>query len=90
MRGTSYFDYMGQRKYAMFLHIGASSSKNVGMSAQTARAVIHCVECRKPRVVYVKTKIDIRHKMMLARNISSFEFTWGGGGGTSLPTNKET
>ena len=54
-----------------------SSSKNVGMSAQTARAVVHCVECRKPRVVYAKTKIDIRHKMMLARNISSFEFTCG-------------
>ena len=54
-----------------------SSSENVGMSAQTARAVVHCVECRKSRVVYAKTKIDIRHKMMLARNISSFEFTCG-------------
>ena len=51
------------------------SSKNVGMSAQTARAVVYCVECRKTRVVYTKTKMDIRHKMMLARNISSFEFT---------------
>ena len=26
---------------------------------------------------YDKTKVDIRHKMMLARNISSFEFTCG-------------
>ena len=62
-----------------------SSSKNVGMSAQTARAVVHCVECRKPRVVYAKTKIDIRHKMMLARNISSFELTCG-----AHPTDRET
>ena len=45
------------------------------MSAQAARTVVQCVECRKPRVVYAKTKIDIRHNMTPARNISCFEFS---------------
>ena len=38
---------------------------------------IGCIECRKPRVVYCKTKLDFRHKVMLARNISSFEYSCG-------------
>ena len=47
------------------------------MSGQTARAIITCVESRKPRVVYCSTKLDYRHKVMLARNMSSFEYTCG-------------
>ena len=49
----------------------------VSMSAQNARAVINCVECEKPRVIYAKTKFDNRQRLLLAKNISSFEYSCG-------------
>ena len=54
-----------------------SKNETCAMSAQTARAIVTCVECRKPRVVYCPTKLDFRHKVMLARNVSSFEYSCG-------------
>ena len=60
---------------------GAASSSNketeFSLSSQTARSVVACVECQKPRVVYCKTKLDFRHMVILARNISSFEYSCG-------------
>ena len=37
----------------------------IPMSAQTARAVINCIECRKPRVVYSRKKVIIILKMRI-------------------------
>ena len=56
---------------------GPSIKNSVSMSAQTARAVVTCVECRKPRVIYCKSKLDYRHKVILAKNITSFEYSCG-------------
>ena len=52
-------------------------NESCSMSAQMAQAVVTCVGCRKPRVIYSSTKLDYRHKMMLARNMSSFEYSCG-------------
>ena len=58
---------------------GPSIKNSVYMSAQTARAVVTCVECRKPRVIYCKPKLDYRHKVILAKNVTSFEYFCGAG-----------
>ena len=47
------------------------------MSTQTARAVIVCVECEKPRVVYSKKKLDNSQRLLLAKTISSYEYSCG-------------
>ena len=44
------------------------------LSAQTARVIVTCIE---PRVVFCQTRLDYRHKLMLARNIFSFEYSCG-------------
>ena len=54
-----------------------SAKSEVAMSAQNGRARVICAECTKPRVVYCNKKLDIRHKMMLARCLSSFDYTCG-------------
>ena len=55
----------------------APEKNDCALSAQTARAAVTCVECRKPRIVYCKIKLDFRHKVMLARTVSSFEYSCG-------------
>ena len=47
------------------------------MSEQNARALVKCIECNKPRVIYCNTKLDVRHKIMLSKNVREFEFTCG-------------
>ena len=47
------------------------------MSAQNARALIVCVECEKPRVIYAKTKLDVRQQLLLAKTISNYEYSCG-------------
>ena len=56
---------------------GPSIKNSVSKSAQTARAVVTCVECRKPRVIYCKSKLDYRHKVIMAKNVTSFEYSCG-------------
>ena len=56
---------------------GSKSKTTISMSAQNARAVINCVECEKPRVIYAKSKLDNRQRLLLAKNISSFEYSCG-------------
>ena len=55
-------------------NLGAGSSKPA-LSTQTARATVTCVECRKHRVIYSSKKLDFRHNVILARNITSFEYS---------------
>ena len=50
---------------------------NVPMSAQTARAVVVCIECRKPRVIYSKNRLSERQKVLLAVTLSEFEYSCG-------------
>ena len=47
--------------------------KTVVLLAQNARAQVKRVECQKPWVIYCN---KTRHKMMLAKNFSDFEFTF--------------
>ena len=54
-----------------------NSSTQIPMSAQTGRAVIVCVECEKPRVVYSKKKLDNCQRLLLAKTISSYEYSCG-------------
>ena len=49
----------------------------IPMTAQTARAVIVCVECEKPRVVYSKTRLNNNQRVLLAKTMSSFEYSCG-------------
>ena len=58
-----------------------TSTKGGGMlafhSAQTDRATIVCVECQKPRVIYSNTKLSQRQEVLLAINMSEYEYTCG-------------
>ena len=47
------------------------------MSAQNARAVITCVECEKPRVIYGKTKLNARQELLIAKTLSTYEYSCG-------------
>ena len=38
---------------------------------------VKCVECTKLRVTYCSTKFDVRHKTILAKNLSVYEYTCG-------------
>ena len=59
-------------------NVGAGSSKPaLSMSTQTARATVTCIECRKPGVTCSSKKLDFRHNVILARNITSFEYSCG-------------
>ena len=49
----------------------------VALSAQNARAQVVCTDCSKPRVVYCNKKLDIRHRMMIAKSISNYDYTCG-------------
>ena len=49
----------------------------IPMTAQTARAVIVCVECEKPRVIYSKTKLNNNQRILLAKTMSSYEYSCG-------------
>ena len=54
-----------------------STASTIPMSAQNARAVVNCVECEKPRVIYTKTKLDNRHRLFLAKQIRNVEYSCG-------------
>ena len=49
----------------------------IPMSAQTARAVIVCVECEKPRLIYSKTRLNNNQHVLLAKTMSSYEYSCG-------------
>jgi len=53
------------------------SVADVPLSSQNARAVAICVECRKPRVVYSKTKLNQRKEVALAMFLREYEFSCG-------------
>ncbi|KAH3864396.1 hypothetical protein DPMN_027413 [Dreissena polymorpha] len=53
------------------------SVADVPLSIQNARAVAICVECRKPRVVYSKTKLNQRKEVALAMFLREYEFSCG-------------
>ena len=55
----------------------SSVKVNTPISAQTARAVAVCIECRKPRVIYSKNKLSERQKVVLAVGLSEFEYSCG-------------
>lgn len=44
---------------------------------QNARAIVECVECRKPRVVYSHHKLTERQIMSFTISISEYEYTCG-------------
>jgi hypothetical protein len=46
-------------------------------TAQTARAVVQCVECAKPRLIYSKNRIGERQKTQIAEVISEYEYSCG-------------
>lgn len=56
---------------------GTSYGTIVPLSSQNARAVAICIECRKPRVVYSKTKLSQRKEVLLATCLSEYEFSCG-------------
>ena len=47
------------------------------MTAQNAQAIVQCVECSKPRVIYAKSRLTDRQKMQLALSLSEFEYSCG-------------
>ncbi|XP_033753387.1 uncharacterized protein LOC117336839 [Pecten maximus] len=46
-------------------------------TSQNARAVVTCVECQKPRVIYSRHKLTDRQTMTVALATSEFEYTCG-------------
>ena len=46
-------------------------------TGQNDRAVATCTECRKPRVVYSKTRLSETHKIILATLLSEYVYTCG-------------
>ena len=46
-------------------------------SLQTARGVVECVECSKPRIVYSKLKLSERESITLTTALSEYDFTCG-------------
>ena len=47
------------------------------LTAQTARLLIECVECRKTRVAYVRRQLSERQKTTFAMLLSQFDYTCG-------------
>jgi hypothetical protein len=47
------------------------------LTAQTARSIIKCVECLKPRVIYGKLKLSGRQELQLAELLSEFNYSCG-------------
>ena len=50
-------------------------TSSIPMTAQNARAVFYCIECEKPWVVYSKNKRNHNQRMLLAKSISSFQYS---------------
>ncbi|WAR05994.1 LOW QUALITY PROTEIN: hypothetical protein MAR_021363 [Mya arenaria] len=50
---------------------------DVPLSTQNARAIATCIECRKPRVVYSKTKLSQRKEVLLATCLSDYDYSCG-------------
>ena len=48
---------------------------SIPVTAQNTRAVVYCVECKKPRVIYSKNKLNHNQRMLLGKSISSFEYS---------------
>ena len=48
-------------------------SSSIPMTAQKAKAVVYCVECEKPRVIYFKNKLNHNQCMLLVKSISTSE-----------------
>ena len=55
----------------------APAPSGISMSAQNARAVITCAECEKPRVIYGKTKLNARQERLIAKTLSTYEYSCG-------------
>lgn len=47
------------------------------MTAQTARGVVSCVECEKPRLYYSKTKLCSEQRLLLTASIPDIDYTCG-------------
>ena len=45
------------------------------MTAQNARPVVYCAECEKPWVIYSRNKLNHNQCMLLAKIVSSFEYS---------------
>ena len=45
------------------------------MTAQKARPVVYCAECEKLWVIYSKSKLNHNQCMLLAKIVSSFEYS---------------
>ena len=52
------------------------------MTAQAGSAVILCVECKKPRVIYSRKQLTNNQRYLLAKTMSSYEYSFP-------PTEKE-
>ena len=49
----------------------------IPMTAQIVSAVIYCVECELPQVIYSKNKLNHNQHMLLAKSISNVEYSSG-------------
>ncbi len=49
----------------------------VSMTAQTARGLVNCCECDKPRMYYSRTKLTFAQSTLIAKCISEYIFTCG-------------
>jgi hypothetical protein len=69
---------LDQRTPILWLkHLRMFSQNDVPLSTQNARALATCVECRKPRVVYSKSKLSQRIEVLLATCLSEYEYSRG-------------
>lgn len=46
-------------------------------TAQHAQAIVCCVDCRKPRIIYCKQRMGSRQLLLLATQMSEYEYTCG-------------
>jgi len=46
-------------------------------TAQKSQAIVHCVDCIKPRIIYLKSKLTNRQKVQLAMGFSEYEYSSG-------------
>lgn len=58
--------------------LGIPRCSNSVITAQNARALVNCVECTKPRVLYSKQKLSQRQEVTLALSLSEYDYTCGG------------
>ena len=50
-------------------------TSSILMTAQNARPVVYCAECEKPWVIYSRNKLNHNQCMLLAKIVSSFEYS---------------